>query len=128
VSTARTLFLARRLISNENDWCQGAEARNMDGFECGPLDDLACQWDLLGALTYHGDAENTAYDMVRLALDSRRGSPTCVGQFNDDHFHFEVLEVLDEAYRLARDFEQTTGRVSSPEDTIPPAGGLLEAA
>jgi hypothetical protein len=44
----RLLQEARRLVAES--WCNGADARDVNGFEVDPWDDAAASWSLLGAI------------------------------------------------------------------------------
>lgn len=90
------------LLSMPENWCQGALATDIDGYDVAPCDPYACRWDIAGAVYYVG----WTYDrhVRKLALESiervtRQGYDTDIQTFNDspNTTHDDVVEVLGEA-------------------------------
>ena len=113
-NTATHLQAIRALISTPATWTQGAFARTADNVACPAVHDAAVRWCLAGAVYRvivdpdSGDnflAHQRASGAIKAALTILH--PGFIGgymTFNDDdmHQHADVLQVLDQAIRIAR--------------------------
>jgi hypothetical protein len=100
----RLLQEARTLVAES--WCNGADARDVNGFEVDPWDDAAASWSLLGAIVavMEREAERdrelplTALAAALYALAGLIETDSLV-DWNDDPRQTQdhVLAVLDEA-------------------------------
>ena len=94
---------ARRLIANQDLWCQGAFARDRYGRTVKPMDPSAAQWSMMGAVA----KSSNLYGIIDLNLlrymnqlveyKHPGGQFDCAGDFNDYFDHATVLAFLDEA-------------------------------
>jgi hypothetical protein len=73
-------------------WCQGANAKDFNGWECGPLDDEAVSWCALGSLWA---AYNSGEDVqiVQEKICAETGWET-VAAWNDSSLR-EKQDILD---------------------------------
>lgn len=103
---SQTLQAARDLISDPKRWTQGWFAKDDQGTDTHSLSPQAACWCSLGALTKAAGSGYYSRELGYLekVLDAKTGQG--VSQFNDSHTHAEVVEVFDEAIKLAKEAEK----------------------
>jgi len=96
---------ARSLIEDEQNWCRGEMARDVDGTPVCPTDSRAKRRCALGAFiaaAYEITRDpNLAHDLAFSAVRSFRGITTLV-TINDVRGHAAVLALLDDAMDVGR--------------------------
>jgi hypothetical protein len=94
------LIAARKLIENEDDWCQHhyvVRKENADKRRC-MIQALVEQ--MPPELQFISEADTTEYKLLRMA--GGLGKNHYLSQYNDTHSHAEVLALFDKAIELAK--------------------------
>jgi hypothetical protein len=94
MNTVEILKAARAKIEKEENWCQGAYARDADDNDVDDKSPRACRWCAWGALNV---IENVMFSDVGYNALVEYCSGQGVGGFNDTHTHAEVLALFDKA-------------------------------
>lgn len=106
---AQTLARVKARIQDPAHWTQGELARNFKGQVAAPRAPTATCWCLVGAI---GKELNTHYrnclssgerDVILDAIAQEQGYRVEIPQYNDTHSHAEVLNILDNAIKLAKE-------------------------
>lgn len=92
------------LLEEEENWCQGALARNSEGQPCATDDDDAQRWDFLGALQRSLERNNATKDeqgavgrILMHAIQMKGHWKMGYSRVNDELGHAAVLAVLEYA-------------------------------
>lgn len=96
----KLLKKALELISNPNNWCQGAFARNnkcyifTEGFPVPPWSFDACKWSFAGALekVSMGSGDFTLWAEVLCKVEKYNNIN--IIKFNDTHTHQEIIDLF----------------------------------
>ncbi len=105
----RALRAARRLLTDNRKWCQGASARDYDGRATDVHDPHAVAWCAGGALwkvvpgTLHGidnDVCDRALQRLCEAATGETEAKAGAANLNDDSDHVAVLAMYDKAIRF----------------------------
>lgn len=99
-STKKVLEETLRIIESPEMWTQGVAARDEQGNPCQAIDDAACCWCVLGALSRASenvpngwDSYKDAYDTVASCLPSGMS----IGLYNDRGKHEDAVRLLQNA-------------------------------
>jgi hypothetical protein len=93
---------ARQLISDYNNWCQGAFALDANGRPVRPCDMRAVKWSMMGAIgrvsNPFGIISGRILQYINAYLTYRFPDQEfgCAGEFNDYVHHDCVLSFMDE--------------------------------
>lgn len=112
-----TVRAARLLISDPYLWTQNARARDISGRRCAANHPDASSWSLNGALAVVSNPFGITPKWLLSALDQLvqelgfstvlwEGPPalhTTCDDFNDEHNHADVMNLLDTAYTWLRE-------------------------
>jgi hypothetical protein len=92
-----TLKAARQLITDPAKWTQGELARDAEGNEINPNNDLATCFCAHGAIQYFtADETLSNADILLIAVCSDKHD-CYVEDYNDTHTHAEVIALFDAA-------------------------------
>ncbi len=102
----RILIDARELIEGEGKWCQGAYAKNGQGWPVSEFSPNACSWCLLGAILKLSVCENREITHEVVSLLVKALKVTHSGElvsYNDspNRKQKEVVSLLRKAAKLA---------------------------
>lgn len=96
MNTAKEILTtARKLISDENNWTQGAYARNIAGDSVLYNDPTAICFCSIGALERVNKGSRDPIVIAYRALATELGGGSNIVQFNDKATHQEVLALFD---------------------------------
>lgn len=96
------LVAARALIADEKRWTQREFARDETGIPVDPVDDSACAWCALGALSRVLNCSPLGEDWSRVeTLASVVTEDGLVVEVNDTDGHAAVLAMFDRAIEAA---------------------------
>ena len=84
---------ARAFIADEQHWCRGELARDVNGEEVCPTSASAVKWCALGAVI--AAAQELTHDFAFKALRPKYGTATLV-RVNDMRGHAAVLALFDD--------------------------------
>ena len=105
MTTLELLVAAKELISDENVWMKGCNARNASGLHSAPDSQDAVRWCAQGALLKYCPVSSDSSDYRILAKTKEllcRAVADDLTHFNDNHTHAEVFGMFDKAIELAK--------------------------
>lgn len=88
---------AHDLIEDEEGWCKGHFAQDINGKLCAPESDDAEQWCMAGAIQRAGLRRKATLDTIKaaaLVVQAQLGHQPMT-KFNDTHTHAEVLGAFE---------------------------------
>lgn len=101
------LSRAKALIFDERNWCQGAQARDLEGRKVRINDPSATSWDIEGAIGKVSNDLGVVPPLIFKFLDNLvcdfESVDEDVGWYNDRYNHFNILQFMDQAIKRAPD-------------------------